>query len=313
MSTTLNKVESYIKDMLIVQAELNAKTNGENYISSEPRTNKGKFIYYPICMKMEASELLDSLPWKHWKYKETEYDIPNIKIELIDILHFALSVHLDHFARMIQPDSNLLADKTVNEYAKELVDYLASAKPNNVQYKNTLFEYLASNVDINLKNDFENMKDKGMEPYIGFMHYTDRLMQFKVIPNVSCIRELYEIILTMYGLTKMIENNPSEPITLDSYVGEIYNLYKAKLALNELRQDYGYNSGEYIKMWNINGVVSEDNQYIHNLISNNKIYVTGFNYYKLLKAEYEQQIKIQGQNNDKIESNEQRVNGSDQG
>ena len=293
MDKKIIKTSDYIADMLKVQAELNMKTNGSNYISKEPRTDKGKFIYYPICMKMEAAELLDSLPWKHWKYKEVEYNIPNIKIELIDILHFALSIHLDHFARMVTEDPEKLNEKTALDYANEYQTYVNSAKPDCVNYKTHLFEYLDANVDEHLISDFDNLYIKKMEPYIGYMHYTDKLLQFVFRPNdISCVRNLYEIIFNLYGLTKLIEINPKEPIKLESFMGEIYNMYNAKLALNQLRQDYGYNSGEYIKMWKKGNVEVEDNDFVHDFIANNKIYVTGFDYYKLLKTEYEKQLEL---------------------
>lgn len=296
MDINIDQTVPFITDMLLIQAELNEKTNGSNYISKEPRTYKGKFIYYPICMKMEAAELLDSLPWKHWKYKETEYNTDNIKIEIIDILHFALSLHLDHFARTVQPEQDKLSEKTAVEYAKEFKEYIENPNPNNQNYRSTLFDYITQNVNENLVNDFKNLTEEKMEPYIGYMHYVDKLFRHQAIGNVVCIRELYEIILTMYGLNKMVESMPSEPLKLENFLKEVYNLYKAKLALNELRQDYGYNSGDYLKTWILDGKEVEDNVFIIKFISNNNIYVTGFNFYKLFKSEYQRQLEIQNKN-----------------
>ena len=37
------------------------------------------------------SELIDSVPWKWWA-KYQEYDIQNARVELVDILHFVVSL-----------------------------------------------------------------------------------------------------------------------------------------------------------------------------------------------------------------------------
>lgn len=44
-----------------------------------------------LAITMESAELLDSYPWKWWKNINGEVDLPNVKIELVDIFHFSLS------------------------------------------------------------------------------------------------------------------------------------------------------------------------------------------------------------------------------
>lgn len=46
-----------------------------------------------LCMLAELAELLDSMPWKHWK-KNQSLDIPNIKVELIDLQHFLNNLYI---------------------------------------------------------------------------------------------------------------------------------------------------------------------------------------------------------------------------
>ncbi|RLA74647.1 MAG: dUTPase [Epsilonproteobacteria bacterium] len=81
-----------ISDMLTQQKRLNDETNGANW---ELGINKfKKEINWPMCIYMETAELIDSLPWKHWKDINKEPDINNIKVELSDIWHFVLSLLL---------------------------------------------------------------------------------------------------------------------------------------------------------------------------------------------------------------------------
>ncbi|KAG5511186.1 hypothetical protein JKF63_07128 [Porcisia hertigi] len=46
---------------------------------------------WALAITMESTELLDSYPWKWWKNLNSTPDLANVKIELIDILHFSLS------------------------------------------------------------------------------------------------------------------------------------------------------------------------------------------------------------------------------
>ena len=40
---------------------------------------------------MEVAELIESTPWKHWKNINSEPDMNNIHVELVDIWHFLMS------------------------------------------------------------------------------------------------------------------------------------------------------------------------------------------------------------------------------
>ncbi|CAM37015.1 putative deoxyuridine triphosphatase [Leishmania braziliensis MHOM/BR/75/M2904] len=46
---------------------------------------------WALAITMESAELLDSYPWKWWKNLNATPDLENVKIELVDILHFSLS------------------------------------------------------------------------------------------------------------------------------------------------------------------------------------------------------------------------------
>ncbi|MCK5855130.1 MAG: dUTP diphosphatase, partial [Sulfurovaceae bacterium] len=56
---------SQILQMLSLQQQLNDATNGENW--EEGVTKNGKKIDWRRCIYLEAAELVESYPWKHWK------------------------------------------------------------------------------------------------------------------------------------------------------------------------------------------------------------------------------------------------------
>ena len=80
---------SQILQMLELQQQLNDATNGENW--EEGITKNGKKIDWRRCIYLEAAELIESYPWKHWKNIDAKPDYENIKIELVDIWHFVMS------------------------------------------------------------------------------------------------------------------------------------------------------------------------------------------------------------------------------
>jgi len=75
--------------MLALQQELNDATNGKGWESGI--TKNDKIIDWRRCIYLEAAELIESYPWKHWKNIDAQPDYDNIKIEAVDIWHFVMS------------------------------------------------------------------------------------------------------------------------------------------------------------------------------------------------------------------------------
>lgn len=75
-----------LEEMFRLQDKLNVKTCGANWKSGT--TDEGRAINWERYIVMEAAELLDSFPYKHWK------DI-NAKVEIVDIYHFIMSFMLE--------------------------------------------------------------------------------------------------------------------------------------------------------------------------------------------------------------------------
>ena len=78
-----------ILQMLELQQELNDATNGIDW--EKGITKNGKTIDWRRCVYLEAAELIESYPWKHWKNIDASPDYDNIKIEIVDIWHFIMS------------------------------------------------------------------------------------------------------------------------------------------------------------------------------------------------------------------------------
>ena len=53
---------------------------------------KAKWILnYCLAIRQEVAELTDSVPWKWWA-KYQKYDEQNVRVEIVDILHFLISL-----------------------------------------------------------------------------------------------------------------------------------------------------------------------------------------------------------------------------
>jgi len=97
-----------IETMLRLQQELNDTTNGTGW--EEGMTKNSKRIDWRRCIWLEAAELVESYPWKHWKNITADPDFANIKIEAVDIWHFVMSEALRQFAVEGRGDIAALAE-----------------------------------------------------------------------------------------------------------------------------------------------------------------------------------------------------------
>ena len=84
-----------ILQMLKLQQILNDETNG---IGWENGINKnGKLINWKRCIYMECAELIDSFAWKHWKNINEPTNVGNLRVEVVDIWHFLMSLLLEQY------------------------------------------------------------------------------------------------------------------------------------------------------------------------------------------------------------------------
>jgi len=103
---------SRVLTMLQLQQQLNDNTNGKEW--ERGLTKQGKVINWRRCIYLEAAELVESYPWKHWKNINASVDRENVKVELVDIWHFVMSEVLR---------VNYLEDKKpLNKLAQQIED-----------------------------------------------------------------------------------------------------------------------------------------------------------------------------------------------
>ena len=147
---------------------------------------------YYRAIWVECAELLDHFGWKWWKHQNP--DIDQVKLEIVDIWHFALSDLLRAGTL-----SDELAQPLVSEPAFDDADPAAFRAAVEVLAETTLRE-----------------------------------RRFLIEPFVEVMR------------------------TLPMGFQELFDMYVGKNVLNNFRQDHGYKTGEYHKLWD----GREDNEHL---------------------------------------------------
>ncbi len=73
------------------QIELNERILPTLYTDiQDPELKRKWFLNFLLALQQESAETVDSLHWKWWKKGEDDWD--NVKVELVDILHFWVSM-----------------------------------------------------------------------------------------------------------------------------------------------------------------------------------------------------------------------------
>ena len=73
------------------QIRLNEKINPDLYTEiDDPEVKRQRFLQFELALRQESAEAIDSLNWKWWKKDDDDWD--NIKVELVDMLHFWVSM-----------------------------------------------------------------------------------------------------------------------------------------------------------------------------------------------------------------------------
>lgn len=233
---------TYIIDTVALQNKFNS--------SIDSKWLERKDFKWDLCIFVEVGEMLASTGYKHWKNEKL--DLENIKMEIVDIYHFWLSWALFQ----------------LNKY--------------NIQ---------------GMKNDLREIMIQEMKQYYDnkFLNYNPLILQTekKQLYKEHFIKELKE---KSFKLTSFLINQESKTTTeliRDSFYSllelihicfenfeDFYALYLAKNALNKFRQDNGYKTGNYKKIWHGN---MEDNYHVSKIIDDIKKLT---NYNDLLNIDY---------------------------
>lgn len=170
-----------------------ARMQDAHNIQVHPDWRSQGYHYYRAIW-VECAELLDHFGWKWWKHQSP--DLAQVKLELVDIWHFGLSI--------------LIRSGELND---SLVDHFAIAPP---------------------QHDAEAFRIAVEKLAAG----TLEVRGFKTADFADAMRAL--------------------PMDFD----ELYRLYVGKNVLNHFRQDHGYKSGSYRKVWQ----GREDNEHLIELM-----------------------------------------------
>ncbi len=180
-------LDSQAADMLRTMADLQEAHN--RHVHPEWRT-QGYEYYRAIWV--ECAELLDHFGWKWWKQQHADLD--QVKLEIVDIWHFALS-------------DLLRKEALTDELATLLVFEPDSAHGDPVAFRMAVERLALSTL---AEEAFV------MEPFADLMR------------------------------------------ALPMGFHELFRMYVGKNVLNNFRQDHGYKTGEYQKLWH----GREDNEHL---------------------------------------------------
>lgn len=217
------------KEVIALQDKFNNETNG--FAWRKGITKNGKIIDWDLALLQETSEMIDSVSWKHWKNIDKPADIGNIKIELVDILHFLISRMLVDYSK------------------KEVQGILAIGY--EIAYKDSINGIEAELIKCSEKAD------------MCFSHHLIAHSKtfMKHILSLSDIKEKDEKLSANLALSLVFFNICK---LLDFTWEDMYKLYISKNCLNTFRQKNGYKTGTYIKNWGKDEV--EDNKIITDLL-----------------------------------------------
>ena len=81
-----------LQDVFDEQIRLNEKINPNLYteIQENEELKRQRFLDFELALRQESAEAVDSLNWKWWKKDTDDWD--NVKVELVDMLHFWVSM-----------------------------------------------------------------------------------------------------------------------------------------------------------------------------------------------------------------------------
>jgi len=198
MGSELNSTIDY--EMWMETIELQKTFNDQVAPGWRSQANAKDFNFWMAILD-ETVEVLGSRHWKWWKDKDKLHtvDWDNVQLELVDIMHFVISICIQ------QNSTSVLFSQLIN---------LEMNRPTRIRD--------------------EKFFDAFWEEFLT-------AVQYKNLPLVA---------------VRAVEFWYRAGGTAESLMRE----YRVKYALNNIRQEFGYASGKYIKMWSdVRGGYSEDN------------------------------------------------------
>jgi dimeric dUTPase (all-alpha-NTP-PPase superfamily) len=230
---SINKISELLNKIKPLQDNLNKNLAKRDDYATALRVENGKFINYGNCLLSETDEIRNSTPWKHWKFAG-EIDTDNLLVELADVNHFAPSLDLvcDGFDVNNEHIANLF---TVDNNIEDLLD--------GVNYVMTDCDGIELADLINILNIGISLSATTLSMLFYKMKYNNNVT---TPDSIVAIRTLGMEIMLLSTFIHQLTFNTS----LEESINAIYGQYVIKNTLNGFRDNNGYNTGEYIKIWN---------------------------------------------------------------
>ena len=180
-----------INEMLQMQSNLNNATNGPDWRSGV--TELGRTINWQRCIYMEAAELIESYPWKHWKSVDAEIDEENARVELVDICHFLISFALEKFE---SEKAAMLLEKALSSHQKTKVLSIVKI---DVMQQVAVHETL-------MKIALESAGNSVAETEVYFMRLAESFFKACQVVELDFV-QLYKIYMAKNVLNKFRQDN----------------------------------------------------------------------------------------------------------
>lgn len=264
----IDKVLGLLNKIKPLQDKLNKELAKRDDYASTLRVENGKFINYGNCITSESDEIRNSTPWKHWKFSDS-IDKDNLNLEIADMFHFGPSIDLvaDAF------DLDKIYDYSYQSVSDTITELLDS------------IDYIIDYDDIELV-DLINIINHSISlsgVTLSIMFYKMKYNNNHITPDdISVIRSINMEIL----LLSIFIHQLSFDTSIEESIEMISNTYIAKNTLNSFRNNNGYNTGEYVKIWD----GKEDNMVAMDIMFEHSNY-TPEELYDALVVEYAKVIK----------------------
>ena len=250
---------------------MNLKFCGEKYLIDGKAEKTGKPIVFGHALLSELAEFLESRNWKHWK-KGNDIDKRNSITELIDLLHFLASLHIEKKNSVYQINIATREIENLDNFAEQVEIYhdsmmqvAYSAKPTeDMKFKillSTLSKLYSMVMNFDLKyNDLCSIavaeEAEEAEDAFGTESGIEDIHNLQTWIALGFARVLFY-------LNASLEVRPRD----------VLSLYLVKNVLNAFRMKHGYEKGTYIKIWKKSAEDEgmEDNDYIYSLIKDTNI------------------------------------------
>lgn len=246
--------ENQLLEMLNEQHILNCKISGQSWLNGVSKNGKG--INFGRTMYMETAELIDSFPWKHWKNIDGDVDYLNVSIEMIDLWHFLMSATAKNAFNSLLEESNMKFEELTEDQVDIMWEEVCKISAKTIlMVQESEQKHKGFSTFIKGKIDEAKLIDKEIIPFEIFIELALDLS----INNGKDIKKEFDLVTALNAIFYVLV---SEYVLIN-----IYDLYNGKRILNVFRQDHGYKENTYVKDWNVENKITEDNMVMFSLIN----------------------------------------------